>query len=229
MAFSHLNLIFDLDGTLTDPQLGITRCMVYALERLGFAAPDRASLRQYIGPPLRAAFAELLGTSDAGLIERAVAVYRERFGAIGLYENEPYPQTLASLERLAAAGHRLYVATAKAEVYARRILEHFGLSRHFVEVYGAALSGEGSEKSELLARVVVEQRLEPGRSVMFGDRAGDVTGARANGMLGVGVLWGFGTVQELESADRLVSSWRELLCLVQEVSPSATRGSAASD
>ena len=229
MDFSHLNLIFDLDGTLTDPELGITRCMVYALEQLGFAAPERASLRQYIGPPLRAAFAELLGTSDAGLIERAVAVYRERFGAIGLYENEPYPETAASLERLAGAGHRLYVATAKAEVYARRILEHFGLSRHFVQVYGAALSGEGSHKSELLARVVAEQRMEPALSVMVGDRAGDVAGARANRMLGVGVLWGFGTAEELGSADRLVSSWRELLDLVDEVSPSEARGQATPD
>lgn len=229
MDFSRLNLIFDLDGTLTDPELGITRCMVYALEQLGFAAPDRMSLRRYIGPPLRAAFAELLGTSDTELIERAVTVYRERFGAVGLYENEPYPQTAASLERLAGAGHRLYVATAKAEIYARRILEHFGLSRHFVQVYGAALSGEGSHKSELLARLVMEQRLEPARSVMVGDRAGDVAGARANSMLGVGVLWGFGTAEELERADRLVSSWRELLVLVGEVSRSTARGPASPD
>ncbi|HET9106025.1 MAG TPA: HAD family hydrolase [Steroidobacteraceae bacterium] len=162
-------------------------------------------------------------------MERAVAVYRERFGAIGLYENEPYPETAASLERLAGAGHRLYVATAKAEVYARRILEHFGLSRHFVQVYGAALSGEGSHKSELLARVVAEQRMEPARSVMVGDRAGDVAGARANRMLGIGVLWGFGTAEELGSADRLVSSWRELLDLVDEVSPSEARGQATPD
>lgn len=229
MCLSRLNLIFDLDGTLTNPELGITRCMLYALEQLGFAVPDPASLRQYIGPPLRFAFAELLGTSDTELIERAVVVYRERFGTIGLYENEPYPETAASLERLARAGHRLYVATAKAEVYARRILEHFGLSQHFVQVYGAALSGEGSHKSELLARMVEEQRIDPGRSVMIGDRAGDVAAARFNRMVGVGVLWGFGTVAELESADRLVSHWRELLAFVEGMRPSAAEAPATPD
>jgi phosphoglycolate phosphatase len=147
-----MNIVFDLDGTLTNPESGITRCMVYALERLGFAAPDLLHLRRYIGPPLRAAFGELLATEDKTLIERAVAVYRERFGEVGLYENELYPETAESLERLAGSGYRLFVATVKAEVYARRIVQHFGLSRHFAEVYGAALSGEGSDKSELLPR-----------------------------------------------------------------------------
>lgn len=106
-----MNLIFDLDGTLTDPESGITRSMAHALERLGFAVPDRVHLRRYIGPPLRAVFGELLATSDAVLIEHAVAVYRERFGDVGLYENELYPETVESLERLAGSGHQLFVAT----------------------------------------------------------------------------------------------------------------------
>ena len=123
-----MNLIFDLDGTLTDPELGVTRCIVYALERLGAAAPERAELRKYIGPALREVFGELLATSDPELIERAVALYRERFGKVGLYENELYSGTAESLARLAGSGHRLFVATAKAEAYALRIIEHFGLA-----------------------------------------------------------------------------------------------------
>lgn len=193
--------------------------MAHALERLGFAVPDRVHLRRYIGPPLRAVFGELLATSDAVLIEHAVAVYRERFGDVGLYENELYPETVESLERLAGSGHQLFVATTKAEVYARQIVEHLGLSQHFVAVYGAALSGEGSHKAELLARLVAEQGIDPGESVMIGDRGGDVAGARANGMRSIGVLWGYGITEELANADRLVRTWRELVTVAEAMGP----------
>jgi phosphoglycolate phosphatase len=206
-----MNLVFDLDGTLTDPELGISRCLVYALEQIGAPAPERTQLRRHIGPPLRQVFGELLATSDAALIERAVAVYRERFGEIGLYENELYPGTTEGIEHLAGSGHRLFVATTKAEVYARRIIEHFQLGHHFVEVYGAALSGAGSHKSELLARLVMEHGIDPVESVMIGDRGSDVSGARVNGLRTVGVLWGYGTAEELADADLQVETWDELL------------------
>jgi phosphoglycolate phosphatase len=212
-----MNLIFDLDGTLTDPESGITRCMVYTLEQLGLAAPDPAFLRRYIGPPLRAVFGELLATSDAVLIERAVTIYRERFGEVGLYENELYPETAESLEHLVESGYRLFVATAKAEVYARRILEHFEISQHFAAVYGAALSGEGSHKAELLARLIVERGIHPAESVMIGDRSGDIIGGRANRMRSIGVLWGYGTAEELANADELVKTWRELVAVLERM------------
>jgi phosphoglycolate phosphatase len=206
-----MNLVFDLDGTLTDPELGISRCIVYALERMGVPAPERTQLRRHIGPPLRQVFGDLLATSDPALIERAVAVYRERFGEVGLYENELYPGTAEGIEHLAGSGHRLFVATTKAEVYARRIIEHFQVGHHFVEVYGAALSGAGSHKSELLARLVKEHGIEPVESVMIGDRGSDVSGARVNGLRTVGVLWGYGTAEELADADLQVETWDELL------------------
>jgi phosphoglycolate phosphatase len=206
-----MNLVFDLDGTLTDPELGISRCIVYALERMGFPAPERTQLRRYIGPPLRQVFEELLAISDPALIERAVAIYRERFGEVGLYENELYTGTAEGIEHLAGSGHRLFVATAKAQVYAQRIIEHFQLGHHFVAVYGAALSGAGSRKSELLTRLVVERGIEPRESVMIGDRGSDVSGARVNGLRTVGVLWGYGTAEELADADLRVGSWGELL------------------
>lgn len=189
-AGRFMNLIFDLDGTLTDPELGITRCISYVLERLGVPLPRREHLRRYIGPPLREIFSGLLQNSDPLLVERAVTFYRERFAAAGMYENTLYPGTTESLQRLIGARHRLFVATAKAEVHAQRIIEHFELGQHFVQVYGAALSGEGSHKTELLARLIAEQGIEPSQAVMIGDRAGDIAGARANGMRSVGVLWG---------------------------------------
>lgn len=209
-----MNLIFDLDGTLTDPELGITRCFVYALERLGYRAPERSQLRQFIGPPLREVFGTLLATSDSALIERAVATYRERFGNIGLYENKLYPGTADSVENLAGSGHRLFVATAKAEVYARRIIEHFRLGHHFANVYGPAFSGEGSHKSELLARLLGHEAINPRESIMIGDRSGDITGARKNGMRSIGVLWGYGTAGELAEADVRVATQAELVATV---------------
>jgi phosphoglycolate phosphatase len=206
-----MNLVFDLDGTLTDPELGISRCIAYALERMGYPARERTQLRWCIGPPLREVFRELLANSDPALIERAVALYRERFGEIGIYENQLYPGTVESIEHLARSGHRLFVATAKAEVYAHRIIEHFQLGHHFVAVYGAALSGASSHKSELLARLILEQGIAPGESVMIGDRGSDVSSAQTNGLRTVGVLWGYGTVEELAEADLRVETWGELV------------------
>lgn len=210
-----MNLIFDLDGTLTDPELGITRCIAYALERLDVPLPKREHLRQYIGPPLREIFSGLLATSDPLLVERAVTLYRERFAAVGMYENTLYPETAETLERLIKSGHRLFVATAKAEVHAQRIIEHFDLGQRFVKVYGAALSGEGSHKAELLARLIAEQGIEPSQAVMIGDRAGDIAGARANEMTSVGILWGYGTSEELANADQLVGTWGDLVRVVE--------------
>ncbi len=216
-----MNLLFDLDGTLTDPEARITRCLVRALEQLGIAAPQRTHLRRYVGPPLRSAFAELLGSADRALIERAVALYRERFADAGMFENELYPQAAESLAALTASGHRLFVATGKAEVCAQRIVEHFGLSKYFVKVYGAALSGEGSHKRELLARLVAAEQIKPACSLMIGDRDIDVTGARADGMRNIGVLRGFGTAEELSGANRLVRTWPELLRAVAGIAQPA--------
>jgi phosphoglycolate phosphatase len=112
------NLLFDLDGTLTDPEEGITGCIAHASEALGVPAPNRTFLRRFIGPPLRESFASLLGTNEQSRIERAVSLYRERFADVGIYENEVYPGTADALRNLVAAGHCLYVATSKPHDYA---------------------------------------------------------------------------------------------------------------
>ena len=131
-----LNLLFDLDGTLTNPEPGIVACFHYALTKLGWKKlPDRSELRRYIGPPLRQCFVEILETDDETVIESGVAVYRERFAAVRIYENAVYSDVPAVLAQLKDDGHRLWVATSKAEVFARRIVEHFNLAPYFERVY----------------------------------------------------------------------------------------------
>ncbi len=193
-------LLFDLDGTLTDPRVGITRCIRFALERLSVPCPPEDVLATFIGPPLRASFATLLHTADAARIEEAMALYRERFSTAGLFENEMYPGVTEMLAEVARAGLACFVATSKPAVFAERILEYFGLARCFRGVYGAELGGRFDDKSDLLAHLLSREALPPGHAVMVGDRAADVVAARANGLRSIGVLWGYGSERELVDA-----------------------------
>ncbi len=191
-------VFFDLDGTLTDPRPGIVRCIQHALARLNRPVPDEEALLWCIGPPLRASFVRLLGgEEDADL---AVALYRERFGAVGLYENEVYPGISALLERLTDAGWTLHVATSKPHVYAERIVEHFQLDSYFQEVFGSELSGERADKTDLLAHALHRSGATLAESVMIGDRSHDMVGAANNGLDGIGVLYGYGSREELVRA-----------------------------
>ena len=207
-----MRLLFDLDGTLTNPGSGITRCLRHALEGLGRPAPRASELAWCVGPPLRESFARLLGTSDASLIDEAVALYRERFASVGMFENAVYPDVRGGLVELRDAGHQLWVVTSKPHVYARRILAHFGLLDLFVAVHGSELSGERSDKGLLLRDVLGAERWDT-LPYMVGDRRHDVEGAHANGLQAIGVLWGYGGRAELEAAgaDVLVGSMPELV------------------
>ena len=189
---------FDLDGTLTDPKVGITNCIRYALERLGREAPPADELTWCIGPPLLQSFETMLG--DAAEAERALAFYRERFGDVGLFENEVYPGIPELLEACRVEGVRMFVATSKPAVYAERIIAHFGLSDFFEAVCGAELDGTRSDKTELLRWVLAEHGLDAAGSVMIGDRKHDIVGARNNGMRTIGVTYGYGSREELEEA-----------------------------
>jgi phosphoglycolate phosphatase len=191
-------IFFDLDGTLTDPKPGITRSIRYALDRLGRAAPTEDDLICCIGPPLRASLATLLGGDTHA--DEALALYRERFADIGLYENEVYPGVVETLAALAGAGRRLFVATAKPHVYAERIVAHFGLRPYFERVFGSELSGERGEKTDLLRHALCETGIEGARAMMIGDRRHDIVGARTNGMTALGVLYGYGSRDELVAA-----------------------------
>jgi phosphoglycolate phosphatase len=196
-----LTLFFDLDGTLSDPSDGITRSVQYALQRLGRPSPSKAELQHYIGPPLRWTFPRLLGTDDNNLVETAIGYYRERYETIGLFENEVYPGIPELLERLHGEGYPLYVVTSKPTVYADRIIEHFGLERFFLEIYGPELDGRFDEKRELVAFILGARRLDPGRTIMIGDRARDVESGKVNGTRTIGVTYGFGDIEEITAAD----------------------------
>ncbi len=207
-----LILFFDLDGTLSNPSDGITRCIQYALERLGRPYPPKSELTQFIGPPLRYTFPRLLGTDEPALIEKAVAHYRERYGDVGLFENEVYPGVPELLERLHGDGCRLYVVTSKPTVYADRIIEHFGFGRFFLKVFGPALDGRFDEKSELIEFILRELSPDPKRTVMIGDRARDIESGKTHGLGTIGVTYGFGSKEEITAArpDRICDSPRDI-------------------
>jgi phosphoglycolate phosphatase len=207
-------LLFDLDGTLSDPRDGIIRSIGYALGRLGVPVPPPAELEQFIGPPLRETFASLLGGPER--VEEGIVLYRERYGTFGAYENVLYPGIAGVLTALAAEGLPLYIATSKPHVYARAIVEHFGIGEYFRNVYGCEWNGDRSNKAELLAHLLSEEGLEPtAEVVMIGDRHHDIRAARAHGLTAVGVTWGFGSEQELREAgaDRICTAVGDLAIL----------------
>jgi phosphoglycolate phosphatase len=193
-------VLLDLDGTLTDPRAGIVGCIRYALDRLARPCPSSDALARCIGPPLRGTFAVLLATSDTALIERAMGLYRERFADVGLYENEVYGGIPAVLDDLREAGCRMFVVTSKPAVFARRIVRHFALDHHFAGVYGPDLDGRWDDKTGLIAHLLATERLGAGDVVMVGDRYADIVAARANGVRAIGVLWGYGSREELLGA-----------------------------
>lgn len=210
------HLFLDLDGTLTDPAPGIGACFLHSARALGHTALTEASVRRYIGPPIREAFGEILGTRDVDRIEEALRIYRERFSTIGLFENAVYPGVPDALARLCAAGHSLSIVTSKAAVYAERIVDHFGLRRFVPRVYGAELSGERSTKAELVAHALAGERLAPAQACMIGDREHDVLGAKVHGVATIAVTWGYGSRSELEAAgaDQLVDTLEQLIAAV---------------
>ncbi|MBX3714611.1 MAG: HAD hydrolase-like protein [Burkholderiales bacterium] len=200
MSAAPLALLFDLDGTLTDPREGITKCIAHALERMGREAPPPEALTFAIGPPLRASLARLLRTDDRDEVERAIGHYRERFAGTGLYENAPYAGIDAALAALRAAGHRLFVATSKPRVYAERIVRHFALDAHFEAVHGCELDGTREDKRDLLAHLLPHHGLASPGTVMIGDRGVDMRAARHHGAFALGVTWGYGSREELREA-----------------------------
>ena len=176
--------------------------------------PPPGELVWCIGPPLLQSFEEMLG--DPAEAERALALYRERFGEVGLFENEVYPGIVDVLAECQARGLRLFVATSKPVVYAERISEHFGLSRFFEAVCGAELDGTRSDKTGLLAWVLAEHGLEPAGTVMIGDRRHDIIGARNNGMRAIGVTYVYGGRAGLAGAgaDWIVDTPTEIAALM---------------
>lgn len=191
------NVFFDLDGTLTDPMDGITNCLNYSLEKLGVSTRAKSDLIQFIGPPLRQNYATLLSTNNSDLIEKAVALYRERFSTVGLYENTIYDGIIELLAELRRDSLKLFVVTSKPTVYSKKIIAHFGLDNYFDGVFGSELNGRFDDKAELIAHVLKEHNLTPAETVMIGDREVDIVAGKSNGTKTIGVTYGYGSVEEL--------------------------------
>lgn len=192
-----MHLLFDLDGTLTDSRPGIVASIRHALAENQLPARDGDDLMWCIGPPILDSFRILVGTEHADRFDATVASYRARYGAIGLFENSVYPDIEPALAGLHALGHTLHVATSKAGVYARPIIEHFGLAGFFATVNGSELDGTRADKGSLIAHILERENIHPGDAVMIGDRSHDMVGASRNGLSAIGVLWGYGDEAEL--------------------------------
>jgi phosphoglycolate phosphatase len=214
-------LLFDLDGTLSDPQEGITKSIAYAMERLGFIPPALSALTAFIGPPLKQCFQTLLNTEDTALVDRAVSLYRDRYisEGKGMTENAVYPEIAVVLEQLRLQGKRLYVVTSKPRGISEKIVTHFGLDKHFIKVYGSELDGTRSDKGDLIAYVLEQENLRAGHAVMIGDRKHDIIGANKNGLQSIGACWGYGSREELlnAKATALAISPQELLAIASAV------------
>lgn len=196
---SFENILFDLDGTVINSEVGVTSCVVYALKKFGIDETDRALLRKFLGPPLSDSFMRFYGF-DAEKAEKAVEYYRERYVPIGVHENEVYEGIPELLSDLRAAGKKLYIATSKPEHFAKGILAELSLDKYFDGVFGSTLDESRNTKDKVLAYAINEIGLDKSLSVMIGDRFHDVEGAKANGLPCVGVLYGFGDREELLGA-----------------------------
>ncbi len=192
--------LFDLDGTLTDPFLGITNSVAYSLKHYGINVEDRKELACFIGPPLYESYEKYYGFSHEGAVE-AVEKYREYYRDKGIFENRLYDGAEQLLATLKEKGFTVALATSKPEVFALRILEHFGILKYFDVVVGSLLDGSRVKKGEVIDETL--KRLDfPNKDccVMIGDRSHDIVGARENGIDCLGVLFGYGDRKELSNA-----------------------------
>ena len=211
-------ILFDLDGTLTNPKLGITKSIQYALRSKGIDITELDSLTKYIGPPLRDTFMDF-GFNEEEVLE-LITKYREYYKGTGLYENEVYAGIKELLHKLKEQGKRIYTATSKPEKFAKIILEHFKLDHYFDDICGASMDNSRSTKEEVIRYALSKNKItELSEVVMIGDREHDVEGARKVGIASIGVLFGYGDRDELESAgaERLAGTVEELNDIIMEM------------
>ncbi|MFP4643107.1 MAG: HAD hydrolase-like protein [Spirochaetales bacterium] len=214
-----MNIFFDLDGTLTDPAEGITRCLEYAVIGAGGMSHSRKQLTKYIGPQLRDSLKELLPKADQVQLDRAIGMYRRRYSSHGMFENRLYPDIPRMLDELDVLGHAMWVVTAKPRDFALKILDYLEISSAFRHVYGPALSEDDVPKRTLIRIALDENELSERDTVMVGDRSFDIEAARGEGVYSIGVLWGFGSRDELETAgaDLLINSPGDLTGAIQRL------------
>ncbi len=190
-----MDILIDLDGTVHDPAPGIVGSVQYALRELGLPVPPAPDLHWVIGPPLRVVFPQIGVKADD--VERAVQLYRVNYRGGAMYDAVVYEGIPAALDDLRGMGARLIMATSKPHPFAKPIMEKFGLAERFAAIHGAELDGTRDDKAELIRHIMETEGVDPARAVMVGDRKFDCLGASKNGIPTVGVLWGYGTAEEL--------------------------------
>ncbi|PGO32408.1 phosphoglycolate phosphatase [Bacillus cereus] len=196
----YKTFLFDLDGTLTDPKEGIINSVLYALEKIGIEEVNISELDSFIGPPIQQSFIDRYNMNEIE-VERAVFYFREYLKQGGLLENKVYDGIGALLQELNDAGNRLFVATSKPTVFAKQVIEHFQLTTFFEEIVGSNLDGTRIKKEEIIAHILeTNEELKKEEMVMIGDRKHDVIGANSNGIVSIGVLYGYGSEIELSDA-----------------------------
>ena len=212
-------ILFDLDGTLTNPKEGITKCVKYAIEASGRQVPSLDELEIFIGPPLKEQFKSYLSTDDEEG-EFLLGKYRERFATVGIFENEIYPGIAGLLERLKNSGKKIALATSKPTVFAEKILFHFNILQYFDTVVGSELDGRRIDKEEVVAEVLSRLNPDPTKTVMISDRCFDIIGGKKFGLKTIGVKYGFAKENELEKENpdyiaNSVSEREEMLCILR--------------
>ena len=212
-------ILFDLDGTLLDSQLGIVRCINYALERLGAPTRHESELVSMIGPPLYKGFGRLLQTDDDTTLRTAIAAYRERYDGIGIYECSLYDGVKDAVAALHQAGHPIHLVTAKPERYAERSLAHVELDSMVKGIYGPTLDDHRDGKAHLIRRAISGENIEPATAVMIGDRDRDLLGAKEVGISCIGALWGYGSADEISacSPDAVAATPGDIIALLDSL------------
>lgn len=198
----YQTILFDLDGTLTDPKEGITKCVQYALHSFGIEEENLDKLECFIGPPLMEQFMKCYGLNEEKG-KMAVEKYRERFSTVGLYENKIHPGIKNLLKELKESKRIIGLASSKPTVYCKKILEHFGIESYFQVIVGSELDGRRTDKAQVVREALRQLEIEEkdkGRVVMIGDRKHDILGGRKNGLSTIGIKLGYATEGELEEA-----------------------------
>jgi phosphoglycolate phosphatase len=207
------NILFDLDGTLTDPKEGIVNSIVFALNKLGIHEKDIAELDTFIGPPLRESFLKRYNLTNE-LADKAMFYYREYFSVKGIYENKIYPGVKEMLES-SDQHYKLFVATSKPAVFAVEVLRYFKIDSYFDEIVGSNLDNSLTDKTEIISYLVSTNGLQVNDSVMIGDRKHDIIGAKNNSMKSIAVTYGYGSTEELllHQPDLIVNNCKEIEAL----------------
>lgn len=209
-------ILFDLDGTLTDPQQGITNAVAYALRHFGIETEDNSTLNKFIGPPLIYSFVEYSGLTEKQAKE-AIKKYREYFGPKGIFENEVYKGIPKMLQTLRDRGDKVILATSKPWIYAEQILEHFGLKKFFDFVSGSEMNGDRNSKAEVIAYAIEKYGIDKDKAVMIGDRKHDIIGAEENNIKSIGVLYGYGNMEEFSTAYAVAENVEDIITAIDSI------------